>query len=159
MLTALCKKCSCSDLAAFYPYQLKECKECTRQRVTENRNRNVEYYREHDRKRASDPKRKETMLAKTRRIRASGAGRAHNAVARAVKKGRLVRPDKCQRCPATGDIEAHHDDHSKLLDVMWLCPICHAARHKELGRLRTMAKIYESNAGRSVETTISISNP
>jgi hypothetical protein len=42
---------------------------------------------------------------------------------------------------------------------MWLCPICHAARHKELGRLRTMAKIYESNAGRSVETTISISNP
>jgi hypothetical protein len=70
---------------------------------------------------------------------------AHNAVYRAIEAGRMTRPSQCSRCPATDNIEAHHDDHARPLDVMWLCPVCHAARHRELGRLRTAAKMYGNN--------------
>lgn len=63
---------------------------------------------------------------------------AHNATARAIKKGILIRPDHCERCKIDCSPQAHHDDHSKLLEVMWLCPVCHAVRHRELGKLKTV---------------------
>lgn len=61
---------------------------------------------------------------------------AHCAVARAIKSGMLIRPDHCSVCLLHGAPQAHHDDHSKKLDVMWLCPICHAVRHAELKKAR-----------------------
>lgn len=67
---------------------------------------------------------------------------AHWAIHSGLKSGAITKPTKCQRCPASGKLHAHHDDHSRPLEVMWLCPICHAARHKELGRLRTVARLY-----------------
>lgn len=53
---------------------------------------------------------------------------AHSAVRRAVERGDLVRPASCQDCGVIGAVHAHHPDHSKLLDVEWLCPRCHAGR-------------------------------
>jgi hypothetical protein len=81
---------------------------------------------------------------KTVRLRAtvSGMQSAHNKVARALRNGDLIRPATCERCPATDRIQAHHDDHTKPLDVMWLCPVCHAARHREIGRLRRTHEVY-----------------
>lgn len=68
------------------------------------------------------------------------AQEAYVAVARALQNGTLVRPDRCPKCHSHGRdkggrarIHAHHDDYSKPLDVMWLCPPCHRARHRELG--------------------------
>lgn len=60
--------------------------------------------------------------------------RAHSAVARALKKGTLVKPLDCEGCgPAySGKLEAHHDDYSKPLEVKWLCDCCHKQRHIEL---------------------------
>lgn len=60
--------------------------------------------------------------------------RAHSAVARALRKGTLVRPLDCEGCGGnyTGKLEAHHDDYSKPLDVKWLCDECHKKRHIEL---------------------------
>lgn len=52
--------------------------------------------------------------------------RAHKRVYWALVYGKLIRPDACSRC---GDdkrrIEGHHPDHSKPLDVIWLCTPCH----------------------------------
>jgi len=52
--------------------------------------------------------------------------RAHWAVYDAVRRGRLLKPDKCTQC---GDgrfvLHAHHEDYSRKLDVQWLCPKCH----------------------------------
>lgn len=61
--------------------------------------------------------------------------RAHKDVAAAVRHGGLIRPANCNRC-GCGDrkILAHHDDYAKPLDVMWLCPGCHVARHDEIGK-------------------------
>lgn len=68
------------------------------------------------------------------RIRHREKSRAHSAVARALKKGELIRPLECEGCgPAyVGKLEAHHDDYSKPLDIKWLCDKCHKARHVEL---------------------------
>lgn len=145
MITFACKTCAATDPAAFYAYQPRECKECTKRRVRKNRAANVDHYRAFDRARGNDPARKVQFAAKQRRKRAKGGSpymRAHNMVRRAIEKGTLVRPDTCSRCPATVGIQAHHDDHAKPLDVMWLCPVCHAARHKELGRLSRLAEAY-----------------
>ncbi len=58
---------------------------------------------------------------------------AHQAVAHAVRAGRLVAPAQCERCQRDGSVlHAHHEDYTQMLDVIWLCQSCHAQRHKEL---------------------------
>lgn len=61
---------------------------------------------------------------------------AHSKVRTALKRGKIQR----QGCVVCGDIktQAHHEDYSKPLDVVWLCPAHHSSRHKEL-RLRATA--------------------
>lgn len=61
---------------------------------------------------------------------------AHSAVAVALKSGALSRKP-CERCGADG-AQAHHDDYSKPLEVLWLCPEHHGERHRQL-RLRAAA--------------------
>jgi hypothetical protein len=64
---------------------------------------------------------------------------AHGAVARAIAKGKLVRPDRCDECGMESKrIIGHHEDYSKPLDVEWLCPKCHAGKHpKWITRMRS----------------------
>ena len=56
---------------------------------------------------------------------------AHKAVAYALARGRIERKP-CERCGKHGRVHAHHDDYSRPLDVMWLCPNHHRERHREL---------------------------
>jgi hypothetical protein len=53
------------------------------------------------------------------------------AVMMAVRAGRLI-PEPCRICG--GKAQAHHDDYSKPLDVIWLCPIHHGERHRLVRR-------------------------
>lgn len=92
--------------------------------------RDPEAVRAADRKRSATPKRRADVhrIVLDWRARHPEAVRAHNAVARAIRKGTLVR-GPCEECPPgrTGRVHAHHDDYSKPLDVRWLCPRHHAA--------------------------------
>lgn len=56
---------------------------------------------------------------------------AKRAVMTEVRSGRLVR-QPCEICGAAA--QAHHDDYSKPLDVIWLCPNHHGERHRLLHR-------------------------
>jgi ribosomal protein S27AE len=56
--------------------------------------------------------------------------KAHKIVENALLRGDLVK-QPCERCSA-GNVHAHHDDYSKPLEVRWLCPKDHRARHREL---------------------------
>lgn len=55
--------------------------------------------------------------------------KASNAVFRAIKQGKLIRPTTCSKCGGTHMIQAAHSDYdeSKLLEVVWLCIKCHRA--------------------------------
>lgn len=57
------------------------------------------------------------------------ARRAHYLVGRAIKKGILVPPERCEKCGQQGRIEAHHEDHECALDVAFWCAPCHRRHH------------------------------
>lgn len=50
---------------------------------------------------------------------------AHRAVALAVRRKKLIRPEFCESCLKRCKVQAHHDDYSKPLVVDWLCRACH----------------------------------
>lgn len=51
---------------------------------------------------------------------------------KAIKRGKIKKQIICSEC-LNGErrIEAHHTDYSKPLEVIWLCSVCHANRHKK----------------------------
>lgn len=54
---------------------------------------------------------------------------ARNKVYYHVKVGNITKPTVCSACGCNGKIEAHHQDYSKPLDVVWLCGQCHIGEH------------------------------
>jgi hypothetical protein len=107
--------------------------------MTRVRGENLERYRAAGRKYNKTEKAKAGHIRKQRKKRESEGPRyrkAHNTIHRAIEAGKLIRPDHCSRCEVQCFPQAHHDDYNKPLSILWLCPICHAQRHKELGRLR-----------------------
>ena len=62
---------------------------------------------------------------------------AHNMVEAAVERGILVR-GPCEECGKDGqfsdgrsEVQAHHDDYNKPLEVRWLCQKCHHEWHQK----------------------------
>lgn len=60
--------------------------------------------------------------------------RARDLVQRAIQSGVLIR-SPCRVCGSL-DSEAHHEDYSKPLKVMWFCPKHHGERHVHLRIIR-----------------------
>lgn len=55
--------------------------------------------------------------------------RARRILQAEVRAGRIVKGPCCE-CGTVVDIDAHHSDYSKPLDIEWLCRLCHAKRHR-----------------------------
>ena len=134
-----CFKCNTvKPLEDFYKHpqmpdgHVNKCKECNKNDVTANRNKNIERVRAYDRARGKDPSRIKANTEITRVWRAEDKRRsaAHSRVSQAIRNGCLVR-QPCVRCGEVKSL-AHHEDYDKPLDVMWLCQPCHKQRHKEL---------------------------
>lgn len=49
---------------------------------------------------------------------------------RAVKAGKIIKPDRCTRCDACTKLSAHHSDYSQPYLVEWLCHRCHMKEHR-----------------------------
>jgi hypothetical protein len=111
---------------------VNKCKECNKNDVTANRNKNIERVRAYDKDRSKNKHRIALAKEVTKKWREEDPKRvaAHNAVARAIKSGKLTR-GLCERCGAEKPY-AHHEDYNKPLDIMWLCQPCHKQRHKEI---------------------------
>ena len=136
------KKCfacqSVLPISEFYKHPktadgyLGKCKSCQRESILQNRIKNLERIRKYDRDRGKEPERRKASNLVSRRWRASDPRimRCHNAVARAVKAGRLQK-QPCERCSAM-KVLAHHENYNDPLNIMWLCQPCHKQRHKEI---------------------------
>lgn len=134
-----CFKCkTIKPLSDFYKHSamvdghVNKCKECNKNDVTANRNKNIEKVRAYDRARGKEPERIKAVTEITRIWRAEDSRRvlAHSSVARAIRNGNLLRLP-CIRCGEKKSV-AHHEDYDKPLEVVWLCQPCHKQRHKEI---------------------------
>lgn len=134
-----CFKCKVvKPLSEFYKHSrmadghLNKCKDCAKNDVSKHRAQNIDKVRQYDRERGKRPECIKAKVEITRIWRAEDKRRqkAHNMVRNAVKTGKLVR-QPCCRCGNPKTV-AHHEDYDKPLDVMWLCQVCHAKRHKEI---------------------------
>jgi hypothetical protein len=56
--------------------------------------------------------------------------KAHRILYKALKKGKLIKPDICFKCGNKNNpIEAHHENYGNPLEVIWLCKSCHKITH------------------------------
>lgn len=134
-----CFKCGQSKpLDQFYRHpqmgdgHLNKCKDCAKRDVQENYRMRRDEKRAYDRSRAKTPERKRfaAEARKLHRARYPEKTKARNAVAKALRGGRLEK----KPCEICGDpkSQAHHEDYSKPLEVQWLCVMHHYAVHGRL---------------------------
>lgn len=60
------------------------------------------------------------------------ARRAYRFLSEALSAGRIAR-GSCEQCGSDRRVAGHHEDYSRALDVVWLCPKCHRAWHRFKG--------------------------
>ena len=116
-----CKKCKNAVTVAWSKRNLEKVKKS-----------NKEDYKRHREKRLRKNKqwKKENpdfvlLLSKKGRERFPEKYKARTAVSNALHLGKLIRPDHCSECNKRCKPEAHHEDYSKPLEVVWLCNECH----------------------------------
>lgn len=97
--------------------------------VAEHRDELRAYYREYNRERYQTHREQEQARRKRWADKNQDKIKAHRAVQAALKrkKNPLVKLP-CGVCGAL-KVNAHHEDYSKPLEVIWLCPVHHSAAH------------------------------
>ena len=133
-----CRGCSAIlPLSEFYRHaqmgdgHLNYCKACVKSRVAKRRSENLEQTQAYDRWRYRANKARQEQLLALHRSRSPQMRKAHNATSNAIRDGRLLRPSFCSSCGKQCKPEAHHEDYSKPLDVIWMCRSCHVRHHKK----------------------------
>lgn len=135
-LTKSCFKCgNVKPLDDFYVHPempdgyLNKCKPCARADARANYQAKRSQYKAYDYKRTRTPERraaKHRYEAKHRMLNPDKYA-ARCAVSNAIRDGRLVKRP-CAGC-GSNEVQAHHHDYSKPLDVEWLCFVCHRKEH------------------------------
>ena len=121
----ICKICGVSATAGdrsemFYRTMPRKCKECHRAQMRgyyntpQYRTKNAGYQRTR-------------LLEKEKYAKHA----ARTALGYALRMGRLTKAENCTICGSDQEIEGHHEDHSKPLEVVWLCRNCHVKYHAD----------------------------
>ena len=104
--------------------------------------------KERDRVRDQNPERKAMKERYVKGIGREAAARAkrkyieknpkkrsvHIKTGNAIRDGKLLK-QPCEVC-ASENVQAHHCDYDKPLEVMWLCPIHHEEWHRQYGEAK-----------------------
>lgn len=116
----------------------------------DQKKRRAEYYQLW--KNTESAKKYREDYAKPNRGKYSKQKKASRCVINAIRDGKLVRAIECEFCLSKENIEGHHPDYEKPLEVIWLCRKCHKSLHKSLreredhGSKRTEKEDQESQA-------------
>lgn len=112
---------------------------------------NAERYqkkREEIKKRVADYREKNPETAFNTRLKACEKNptkyNANKLIEAALRAGKLVKPHECSVCGCKNTdhrIEAHHEDYTKPLDIVWVCTPCHRKMDAER-RVMEGAKAY-----------------
>lgn len=130
-----CFKCGVEQpLDEFYRHpemadgHLNKCKACTKHDAHKHRRdpRFREKVLAYDRARGN---RQTQAQSNAYRQQRPLVARAHDAVSRALRSGKLERPENCSHCSVKCKPHGHHEDYTKPLDVVWLCVECHRNLH------------------------------
>ena len=103
---------------------LGKCKECTKADTKKQYRDNPEARKEYERKRGRTEHRKTWAINNQRKVRIRDPIRykARGKLLRAVQSGKIQRlPCEFEGLDCFGEIQAHHEDYSKPLEVRWLC--------------------------------------
>ena len=129
-----CFKCNEEKpISEFYKHKkmadghLNKCKECTKRDALNYRWKNIENIRKYDRERGN---RQSAEYLKEYRKKYPYKYKATNIVNNAIRDGKLFK-EPCEICGTTENIEGHHDDYSKPLNVRWLCSAHHKQWHRD----------------------------
>lgn len=112
----------------FYATNKTRCKECVKASVRANRLDRIDYYRQYDRMRASQPHRMANNFQQSQSWRQEfpNRRRAQGLVQHALRSGKLQKLP-CMVCGEKA--VAHHPDYDRPLDVVWLCQPHHKQAH------------------------------
>ena len=141
LMTKTCRDCGIEQpLSEFYLHpkmsdgHLNKCKTCVKSRIERHRKTNIDRIRGYDRSRSNLPHRvaQRQIGTRRRRLASPDAYRAQSLIANAVRSGILLQ-EPCMRCGRIDHVHAHHEDYSKPMEIIWLCPVCHRERHRGLG--------------------------
>ena len=140
-----CNHCNTDkSQASFYVSNKTRCKECVKAAVMAHRQANIDRIRAYDRSRGSMPHRVEARAeyqktaaywtghkAATKRWYAKDKARlrAHNAVSKAILRGKLKPWPVCELPACNEKPEAHHPHYGAPLLVTWLCQAHHKEAH------------------------------
>lgn len=102
---------------------LNKCKLCARLDVRKNRRENLEHYSDYEKTR----NRVNTRESSEYRGRNPSKYFAQTTLGNAIRDGKLIK-QPCEICGSL-KVQAHHDDYTKPLDVVWLCSKHHVWIH------------------------------
>jgi hypothetical protein len=74
--------------------------------------------------------------------------RARMMLRNALDRWKVQRPTRCERCGAEGSTHGHHEDYSRPLIVVWLCPTCHGLAHADPDTLSLLRSLRGLEAGK-----------
>jgi len=131
-LTVWCKSCRNERARKWREDNLERAREVNRQNKRDERERKgTDHFRKYDRGwyvKNSEKKKKDVADSRKRNQKKV---KAQNKLNKAVQYGRVVKPERCEHCNEVKDLDGHHYDYDKPLDVIWLCRSCHMKEHSE----------------------------
>ena len=123
---SICKSCQnkqWQEYAPKYALNIENRRKQRRERYTNDP--------EYRRKQLADSARRQKNNRETinKKLNASGQVAAYQKIKRLIRRGVIVKPEFCVDCGVKPPKDAHHEDYSKPLEVIWLCHACHMERH------------------------------